>query len=54
MRIKELLSVESILLDGICGSKKEVLDTMVELMAKSGKIAESGRGLRFRTASLTR
>ena len=40
MRIKELLSVESILLDGICGSKKEVLDTMVELMAKSGKIAD--------------
>lgn len=40
MRIKELLSVESISLNGTCGSKKEALDTMVALMAKSGKIAD--------------
>ncbi len=40
MRIKELLAAESISLNGTCGSKKEALDTMVALMAKSGKIAD--------------
>lgn len=40
MRIKELLAVESISLNGTCGSKKEALDAMVALMAKSGKIAD--------------
>ena len=40
MKISELLAKESIQLNGVTGSKKEVLDAMVELMAKSGKIAD--------------
>ena len=38
MKIRELLSVESIELQGSAAGKKEVLDKMVDLMAKSGKI----------------
>lgn len=38
MRIRELLAVESIELNGRAVDKKEVLDQMVGLMAKSGKI----------------
>lgn len=38
MKIRELLSVESIELKGSATDKKEVLDKMVDLMAKSGKI----------------
>lgn len=38
MKIRELLAVESIELNGSAASKKEALDHMVELMAKSGKI----------------
>lgn len=40
MKIKELLSVESIALQQKADSKKEVLDKMVDLMAKSGKIRD--------------
>ena len=38
MKIRELLSVESIELRGSAAGKKEVLDKMVDLMEKSGKI----------------
>lgn len=38
MKIRELLSVESIELQGSAAGKKEVLDKMVDLMEKSGKI----------------
>lgn len=38
MKIRELLAVESIDLNGCAAGKKEVLDHMVDLMAKSGKI----------------
>lgn len=38
MKIRELLAVESIELNGSADGKKEALDHMVELMAKSGKI----------------
>jgi len=38
MKIRELLSVESIELQGSATGKKEILDKMVDLMAKSGKI----------------
>lgn len=38
MKIRELLAVESIELNGSAAGKKEALDHMVELMAKSGKI----------------
>lgn len=38
MKIRELLSVESIELQGSATGKKEVLDKMVDLMEKSGKI----------------
>lgn len=38
MKIRELLAVESIELNGKAAGKKEVLDQMVDLMAKSGKI----------------
>ena len=40
MKIRELLSVESIELQGFATGKKEVLDKMVDLMAKSGKIGD--------------
>lgn len=40
MKIRELLSVESIELRGSAAGKKEVLDKMVDLMAKSGKIGD--------------
>lgn len=40
MKIRELLSVESIELQGSAAGKKEVLDKMVDLMAKSGKIGD--------------
>lgn len=40
MKISELLAKESIQLNGASGSKKETLDAMVALMAKSGKIAD--------------
>ncbi len=38
MKIRDLLSAESIDLNGAAESKNEVLDRMVDLMAKSGKI----------------
>lgn len=38
MKIRDLLALESIELNGAAGSKKDALDQMVELMAKSGKI----------------
>lgn len=38
MKIRELLAVESIDLHGEAASKKDLLDKMVDLMAKSGKI----------------
>lgn len=38
MKIRELLAKESIDLNGQAAGKKELLDQMVELMAKSGKI----------------
>jgi len=38
MKIRELLAVESIDLNGTAESKKNLLDKMVDLMAKSGKI----------------
>lgn len=40
MKITELLAAESIALNGAAGNKKETLDAMVALMAKSGKIAD--------------
>lgn len=38
MKIRELLAAESIELHGEAASKKDLLDKMVDLMAKSGKI----------------
>lgn len=38
MRITDLLDIKSISLDTVPGSKKEALDTLVDLMVKSGKI----------------
>lgn len=40
MRIRDLLAVESIELNGTAGKKAEVLNAMVDLMAKSGKISD--------------
>jgi len=40
MKIRELLAIESIELNGNATSKKEALDQMVALMAKSGKISD--------------
>ncbi len=40
MKIRELLAIESIELNGTATSKKEALDQMVALMAKSGKISD--------------
>ena len=38
MKIRDLLAAESIELNGKVTGKKETLDAMVDLMAKSGKI----------------
>ena len=38
MRIRDLLDVRSIRLDGVANDKADVLNQMVELMSKSGKI----------------
>ena len=66
MKIRDLLAAESIELNGKVTGKKEALDAMVDLMAKSGKIndvstqekrrapQESARELRFRTANRIR
>ncbi|MGN0351556.1 MAG: fructose-specific PTS transporter subunit EIIC [Roseburia sp.] len=40
MKIRDLLAVESIELNGTASGKKEALDQMVALMAKSGKITD--------------
>lgn len=40
MRIRDLLAAESIELNGSATDKKDVLNKMVDLMAKSGKIAD--------------
>lgn len=40
MKIRELLAIESIELNGSAASKEEALDRMVALMAKSGKIGD--------------
>ena len=40
MRIKDLLAKESIQLNGSAQDKKDVLNQMVDLMAKSGKISD--------------
>ena len=40
MRIRDLLAPESIMLQGVASDKIDVLNQMVELMAKSGKIAD--------------
>ena len=41
MRITDLLDKQSISLNGAPKDKKEALDQVVDLMAKSGKITES-------------
>lgn len=41
MKIRDLLAVESIDLNGTASSKKETLDKMVDLMVKSGKINDA-------------
>ena len=63
MRIRDLLAAESIELNGSAAGKQDVLNKMVDLMAKSGKIRdvetyrkkkeqpESEKELRFHTAS---
>ena len=40
MRIRDLLAPESVMLQGVASDKTDVLNQMVELMAKSGKIAD--------------
>jgi PTS system fructose-specific IIC component len=40
MRIRDLLAAESIHLDGVATGKQDILNQMVELMAKSGKISD--------------
>ena len=40
MRIRDLLAAESIQLNGAAAGKTEVLNQMVDLMAKSGKISD--------------
>lgn len=40
MKIRDLLAAESIELNGAAAGKKEALDEMVDLMAKSGKIGD--------------
>lgn len=41
MKIRDLLAVESIDLNGTASSKRETLDKMVDLMVKSGKINDA-------------
>lgn len=41
MKIRDLLAPESIELNGVAGGKSEVLDQMVALMVKSGKIQDA-------------
>lgn len=38
MRIRDLLDVRSIRLDGVANDKADVLNQMVELMSKAGKL----------------
>ena len=40
MRIRDLLAPESICLNGVAADKKDVLNQMVDLMAKSGKVSD--------------
>lgn len=40
MRIRDLLAAESIELNGSAAGKQDVLNKMVDLMAKSGKIRD--------------
>ena len=40
MRITDLLSKESIRLDGVSSTKKETIRAMADLMEKSGKISD--------------
>ena len=40
MRITDLLSKESIRLDGVSSTKKETIRGMADLMEKSGKISD--------------
>lgn len=40
MKIRDLLAVESIELNGAAAGKKDALDKMVDLMAKSGKLSD--------------
>ena len=40
MRITDLLSKESIRLDGVSNTKKETIRAMADLMEKSGKISD--------------
>ena len=40
MRIRDLLAAESIQLNGAAAGKTDVLNQMVDLMAKSGKISD--------------
>ena len=43
MRITDLLSKESIRLDGVSSTKKETIRAMADLMEKSGKISDGRR-----------
>ena len=43
MRITDLLSKESIRLDGVSSTKKETIRAMADLMEKSGKIYRKDR-----------
>ena len=45
MRIRDLLAPESICLNGAAADKKDVLNQMVDLMAKSGKVSDKGNYL---------
>ena len=40
MRIRDLLAAESIELNGAAAGKTDVLNQMVDLMARSGKISD--------------
>ena len=50
MRIRDLLAAESIELNGSAAGKQDVLNKMVDLMAKSGKIRDVET---YRTVSYT-
>ena len=58
MRVRDLLGAESIELQGKAATKKEVIEQMVQLMAKRGNINDLEKyekgGSRFPTANLTR